>query len=282
MILYHYTSNENFISIIKGKKLHLSSLNHSNDTQEGMQFFEHVKGILFEKLRCRDQEIFEFHVKNFCEDEGAFGFCLSEEKDLLSQWVSYASDGGGVAIGFNKEKLDRLLVEPPEDRQGLQLKKVDYSQSIEEKLSLDDIANLAMKHELIFQINTEKMSADELLLGSTNPVNNSANDYLGLIQKISPYRYVFKNPTFAAEKEWRLYCHNSNILLWFEFELDFKAKNNLIIPFREFPSFNLPNDIIDEVILGPNNKTPDYIIEAMLLQSGFEKVKIRNSESTYR
>lgn len=34
--------------------------------------------------------------------------CFSEEKDLLSQWRGYGSDGNGIAIGFNAQLLRKL------------------------------------------------------------------------------------------------------------------------------------------------------------------------------
>jgi hypothetical protein len=37
-----------------------------------------------------------------------------------------------------------------------------------------------------------------------------------------------------------------------------------------------------EVILGPRNTTPNYVMESFLKQSGFANVKISRSKASYR
>ena len=34
-------------------------------------------------------------------------FCVSKDKDVLSQWRSYANDGQGVAIGFDVDFIEK-------------------------------------------------------------------------------------------------------------------------------------------------------------------------------
>jgi len=283
MILYHYTSNEAFLSIIEGKKLHLSSLNLSNDSQEGVYFFERLKDILFKKLRCKDLEGYEYYLKNFCEDEGAVGFCFSEEGDLLSQWRAYAVDASGISIGFNKERLEELISNNTDEFKGLQLTKIIYSESIEENVPIEKIEQMVRLHELELEENLSELEPNELLKGIQQLSSGKANDFLGFIQDISSIRFQFKNPCFKEEKEWRLFRHIVNLALIADLdEMGFKSKKDIIIPYIEYPDVILPDDIIDEVILGPNNKTPDYIVEMLILKNNFRNVKIKHSKNSYR
>ena len=62
----------------------------------------------------------------------------------------------------------------------------------------------------------------------------------------------------------------------------FRALNERIVPFREFELLESESGSIVEVILGPKNTTPNYVIESLLKQNGFANVKILHSKATYR
>lgn len=125
-VLYHYCSLSAFTSITSSKEIRLTDLLKSNDYLEGTWLFDTIDASLY-LLNIKFQEYLapdwpvalqseESRNKLFSEfrqyvnaarkkqrDNYAFyGFCLSEEEDLLSQWRGYADDGQGVAIGFSK------------------------------------------------------------------------------------------------------------------------------------------------------------------------------------
>jgi hypothetical protein len=109
-MLYHYCSNNTFLSIIKNKSVWLSDLTLSNDRLEG----KWVRSLLVE--RCEAESMHPVELERLlsafdfgAERMGAAGFCMSEDGDLLSQWRGYADDGAGVASASNLGICSRLL-----------------------------------------------------------------------------------------------------------------------------------------------------------------------------
>ena len=102
MQLYHYCSIPTALSILSNRSIRLSSLAHSNDSMEGRWTLLRIQELLTEKRLPKADisptiEGLEYLLSRF----DALGFCLSEKRDLLSQWRSYANDGSGFSIGFS-------------------------------------------------------------------------------------------------------------------------------------------------------------------------------------
>ena len=126
-VLYHYTSNNAFLSILKSRELRLSALSQSNDSLEGKWLLHALKS------ECREQGINQDHrqqIADFAEYVFkwvmGYGFCLSSDRDQLSQWRGYADDGRGVAIGFKTNELLKLTNFASVSRGKTELKKVLY------------------------------------------------------------------------------------------------------------------------------------------------------------
>lgn len=131
-ILYHYCSTEAFHSIVTTHSIRLSSLSLSNDSMEGKMVAEALSR-LAERDKC-DQRTITLLQKQFevyLKDVDGFGFCLSKQRDQLSQWRGYADDATGVAIGFSQEYLELLQAYTCSDSvndPGFTLEKVVYDQ----------------------------------------------------------------------------------------------------------------------------------------------------------
>lgn len=91
--------------------------------------------------------------------------------------------------------------------------------------------------------------------------------------------FLLKTYAFREELEWRLI---SPFLKTGDDICSFRSLNNRIIPFREFELLESESSSVVEVILGPKNITPNYVIESFLKKSGFDNVKILRSKATYR
>lgn len=117
--LYHYTSNNAFISIIEMKKIWLSDLRLSNDTSEGKYAFNLVKEILEEYNVLMNPRL----INIMGRASTAFGFCFTGNGDILSQWRAYSLDARGICIGFRREFFVDLLNKEDLSRCPLELKK---------------------------------------------------------------------------------------------------------------------------------------------------------------
>ena len=132
-----------------------------NSIQESWNLIENISRTLLREMDC------------------PYIFCLSKDKDVLSQWRSYANDGKGVAIGFD----------------------VDF---IEKHYSLYGTEVIYDK-EKQYDILSQKIS-DSVLRNLNNAVKDRNSDEIYrkskiLVSHILQDAIMCKNPAFQEEKE---------------------------------------------------------------------------------
>jgi len=285
-ILYHYCSNNAFHSIIENRSIRLSSLSLSNDSMEGKLVAEILVRIA--KADGLDQAEIDRLRKSVCRLEqftDGLGFCLSEEGDLLSQWRGYAADATGVSIGFSKEYLEQFAKSSRGQKiSGFSLNKVEYEPEkqeslikptyIEIKKLIDDGAfKYPARNTLLGARSDEEINVDNESFKAA--FSNFSMTVLTLFAKL----FLLKTNAFREEQEWRLISYFTKPG---DDVCSFRALNDRIVPYREFEMLKLGSESIMEVILGPKNITPDYVIESLLKQSGFPDVKVLHSIASYR
>ncbi len=284
-ILYHYCSNNSFHSIIENHRICLSSLSLSNDSMEGKLVTEIITRIA--KADGLDKDAINRLQQSVSILEQVFdglGFCLSEEGDLLSQWRGYAADATGVSVGFSKDYLEQFAeTSRGQEISGFSLQRVEYD--LEKQNSLIKPTYIEIKKlidEGAFKFPTRRSLLDTRSNDEVESDNekfkrafsNLSMRVLLLFEKL----FLLKTDAFSEEKEWRLISY----LVKRDDRCSFRALNDRIVPFRRFELLESESGSIVEVILGPKNKTPNYVIEGLLKRSGFANVKILHSKATYR
>jgi hypothetical protein len=111
-LLYHYTSVESFVSIIKCGELWASHIRYLNDTSEQRLMWEHVRTRIKARLDAADDNERD-RLQLFQSLSGSpleldlFVLCFSKDGgDRLSQWRGYGGSAG-VAIGFDSGELKK-------------------------------------------------------------------------------------------------------------------------------------------------------------------------------
>lgn len=133
-ILYHFTSLDTFINIIKNDSFLLFDIKKSNDPLEGkfsITVLEKALNMLSNNEEIDDEfcksvtpEFIKFR-KNIEESQNddklitASCFCTLDHE--LSLWRSYGDDGKGVAIGVAQSVLEEIR-----KKEGFQFKKIKY------------------------------------------------------------------------------------------------------------------------------------------------------------
>lgn len=214
------------------------------------------------------------------------GFCLSEERDLLSQWRGYAADASGVAIGFTKEYLDRLAdMSRAQSQSGFTLQRVEYEPENQEALVRPTYQKVKASIENgAFKIYGGRglldSRSDEEIEEENKKITDAYKQLLMTMLALFSKLFLLKAKAFREECEWRLISHLVNSG---EDECSYRPLHDRIVPYRKFPLLELDNLApISEVILGPKNITPTFVIENFLKQSGFVNVRVLRSEATYR
>jgi Protein of unknown function (DUF2971) len=213
------------------------------------------------------------------------GFCLSEDGDLLSQWRGYASNATGVSIGFSKDYLEQFAeASRASEKSGFVLRRVEYDLESQESLikpTYTESKKLIDEGAFKFPGKRSLLDArsnDEVERDNENIERASSRlsmTMLLLFEKL----FLLKTTAFREEREWRLISY---FVKAGNDTCSFRALNDRIVPLKEFQLLDAGNDPIVEVILGPKNTTPNYVMESFLKQRAFANVKISRSKASYR
>lgn len=285
-VLFYYCSNQTLLSIIRNRSIWLSSLSLSSDSMEGKLVAEVLTQIAEDDgLDKPSIEQLRTMVSGLEQIVDGLGFCLSEKGDLLSQWRGYADDAKGAVIGFSKEYLEQLS-EASRDphKSGFTLQKVEYNKEkqIERiKPAYIEIKKLIGKGAFRFPVKRTLFGirGPEEIERENEQNKRALSDLSMTTLSLFSEMFLLKNSAFSEEHEWRLityYVKNAAEICYF------RALNNRIVPYREYSLTELETSSIVDIILGPKNITPNYVIENLLKLSGFNEVKLKRSKATYR
>jgi hypothetical protein len=120
-VLYHYTSPSGFAGIVQRSELWATDVRFLNDAQELHYAWDAFRSTLADReaegteyseaYKAELEAIKSVEAENIDAMEmRIFAACLSELPDDVPQWRSYASDGRGVALGFNFDSIHMLKV----------------------------------------------------------------------------------------------------------------------------------------------------------------------------
>lgn len=108
-IIYHYTNFTALESILRTRTLWLSHSSCLNDFSEGVHGMQKIFQALKDSPKNQNELSFITNLQKPLEkaakEVGFYVISFCEDGDSLVQWRSYATDGCGVAIGFDVNKL---------------------------------------------------------------------------------------------------------------------------------------------------------------------------------
>jgi hypothetical protein len=269
-ILYHYTSMSTLQSIlnnIEGDYLtfRATDIKYMNDVSEG----EIATEILKESLINYENNLPEKEKKNISkyltsdklnffktidlDKPYHFIFSLSQMRDFLPMWNTYADKSLGVAIGFKKELFSEVSYPYDFELQDCDYNQEDIKYYIESKIS-EIYKTIAIQNNFF-------------------GIFGDLKDVLwGVLKKSVP---ILKHHTFSYEKETRLVLQNpfnlESIDSHFK-SIDFNIKNGLPKPFLEF---KMPKSSIGEIIIGPcvDYELASHSLFRMLKKAGIDSTK---------
>lgn len=212
-VLYHYTSQMGLKGILESGELWASDIRYLNDASE----FTHALDLATEALQQRAksdiperERVFIIRLLDRTEREkelkssSEFAASLTADGDLLSQWLSYCSGGGGYAIGFDREKLEVSI-----EQQFFKIDACEYDREAQMG-RIDGIIDSSMnafrewlsKTDLIDDTDEPKLLAKALAwLAKKSIAGMTGVSFWSELAHLAP---VFKHPSFRAEGEWRV------------------------------------------------------------------------------
>lgn len=180
--LYHYTSPEAAISILKSGKIrlgHIGGLNDSTELDHGLLVLRNTLGDagVFNELL---PSVFEY-LEGLRSISNIYVGSFTENRNQLSQWRAYANKPGGVSIGIRSEFIKQAI-----HLGAAFFGKCAYGGKSEGKLI--DVF-------LAFVMSAESYSKDR------------TEAYEGVANLMMLFAPLLKNPAFVEESEWRIVQH---------------------------------------------------------------------------
>lgn len=279
-ILYHYCSVDVFVNILKTHSIWLTHAREMNDFHEDILFRKPLKTALqsfvnrSEPERQLLQQIVDEYTKRA---DFPYVACFSRDKDMLSQWRSYADDGKGVAIGLNLGKLPHF---------DLFMQK--HGECISKPVIIDEVSYTQEDDDVEFM----KKILSACLINYQKVKNETEVLRQGIIA-LNRLSIFSKGRGFEEEHEVRMVYHPCyrNLLANLNREspkghehddIEFRVRDGRILSYF---TYQLPMEAIHSVVLGP--KCPvDFAQLTLFLNRYAPQIRINNeihrSRITYR
>ncbi len=269
--IYHYTSLNGLLGIIKEKSIWASDIRYLNDSKEFSYTIELVSKLLNKKI---DEDYSDLAEALILLDPSKIApiyvASFSAIPDQLSQWRGYCPKVGGIMIGFDVDEIERSAKE-----QDFKLTECIYCKEAH-KAKLNDIIDKALIQTNPTQSDDNNQNCDDLVKEVTKKTGQARLKLLFDLLKRAP---TFKDPSFHEEREWRLVLDTnpSNTQ-----EVMHREGKSMIVPCVEF---KLPKDkknkdqplMIKEVMIGP---TPHKELSRLSVHQLLKKNKISPCEVT--
>lgn len=191
--LYHYTSADGMVGILKSRSLWMTDIRYLNDLSELQYGKDILTARIDSKLANNDIGANGKEFLNRCRrsvgssapGEGTFSTSFCQDGNLLSQWRAYRGRGGGYAIGFDFVHTLRFLDKP------CALAKMTYDRDVQTEVLDSSIEKFSSLLESI------DMSSDD----GRQSFDGAVNAFMGMTGTLIT---AFKHPAFKEENEWRL------------------------------------------------------------------------------
>lgn len=225
-MIFHYTTANGLLGVIKSNRLWASDVLYMNDATEveyGRQLIIEVAAAAGAEAKCPMAQTLCKSIDTVLYPVGMVGggfyaACFCEEGDLLSQWRGYSGGVGGYSLGFKVRDLQHWHQSTPERR--YVLRPVVYDP--------------AEQRELIrsFLLNVD-VGLAELLAGhlAAHEQEVHAIAYATIQRQMLECMLMMKNPAFKEEREWRLIHHRSSFSREPEAKVDYRPTRSFIVPF---------------------------------------------------
>lgn len=268
--VYHYTSIEGLMGILKTGSIWLSDYQYLNDKREVNHGVDVIKNAAKKILSKSNNPVINELLETWISDlddikDRIYIASFSADGDSLSQWRAY----GSVAIGFRITDISQHI-------NSLQVKAVEYNADAQNKL-----AEIYLNH--LCQAYNEDKSQN--LLEKIPDVYHRINQLVELIA-------FFKDTSFMDEREYRgVYIEDQSIIDSLGLDKpkkNFRATKNLIVPYINSNNIHPLNGhenplIIDDIILGPScDNMLERGIREFISELGLNEVNIKKSNIPYR
>jgi Protein of unknown function (DUF2971) len=234
--IFHYTTAEGLLGIVRSNRLWASDLLYMNDSTEveyGRKLIIEVAAGVADEAKCSMAQMLCKSIDTVLYPVGMvsggfYAACFCAEGDLLSQWRGYSGGVGGYALGFRSRDLQPIRASTPERR--FVLRPIVYDPNQQREL----IRTFLLEVDAAL---TELLDGD--MVERESDVHTVA--YVTIQRQMLECMLTMKNPAFMEEREWRLIHYRSG----------FSREPEATIEYRPTRSFIVPYVALDVTRMGP-------------------------------
>lgn len=289
--VYHYCSNETFLSIFNNQTFRLNDCLTTNDSKEMKIFVDEFETFLLEEFQKETFKIFadvltpkiekiwaaealKYYFQRWTNyvlnSVALFILCFTSKGDDLSQWYMYADNSYGVNIGLEDECFSDLCKQD----KGFEFIKVKYIATkaivdIQKQLAIElceDLKELFTKTPEIDLPNRNKHEDDTEFRKRRNNFimerRKTHGNVYDIFNKLLFKGILYKDKAFSHEEEWRL-IYNPNNNKKQNMQIKYYIKDRVIRKYIEL-SFSEIEDFFAKVKLGPKNPNTHYSVDSFL------------------
>jgi len=279
--LFHYTDAGGLLGMIKSKSIWLSHINYQNDSKEFYHAVELINDLLKREYRGLDLWLSN---ADFNIEETVYTFSLSKKKDLLSQWRGYCPNGG-YSISFNKDQIETMM-----QTYNLSVYKCLYDMDSKIELIKQEILGVTPE-EYASSLEQNDDNFDSMCKIDARWLARVPRQLKLLKRQINKYAPIMKHESFSEEEEFRLVTDRTYSRLVggprdegldpLPFPIEFRERNNKIVPYVAAVMAEGNPILIDEIVIGPN-PDPELSKSACELLLKGTKAWISNSNIPYK
>lgn len=272
-LIFYYCNVATAFSILKNNEIWMTSIRNMNDANESIGVYK----IFFNLLKKFDEEnLNKLHsMLEFAITPGAiqiyenplgaypeYAVCFSKNSDSVSQWIAYADNGQGLAIGFDEDVFNKIV---SKSNGSLQYQSISY-------ISEEDVQP--------FIPSIYKDLADNFCDNTIEMMDRAMKQ----IKSHFDSGINYKTKHYESERETRLIYTKHNELQklpdgWKIKKAEVFAKRNML---NTYIPLTFPKSIIKKIITGPNYQKNFFEVEIALEALGYPKLQVEESTSGYR
>lgn len=298
--LYHYTTVEGLLGIVRSRSLWVTDVEFMNDAQELRFGRPELRAALVERADrlcppgsedggpdCSKATLLRSAAEHLDQPGGIFASrqwhavyvaCFCESEDLLSQWRGYGASGG-FAIGFRRSSLEALehaARSSLDERLATLL--AGSQEGVEHPSSPGTPTDIRLARVSYGDEAVDRVVADVLSRIAQEPTDHpGAEGHYRSKTVLLPSLATIKHGSFREEQEWRLIISAS----FGEASVAFRSAHLGLIPYVELP---LPERAIASVVVGPGEQRElrRHGVERLLDENGLEDVEVRDTAAPFR
>lgn len=285
--VFHYTSPEGILSILKNKKIRFTDCQFFNDKSEYIYIRTPLVNALktiFPKLYNTDliENIDNWLIENYevpvlyrgQAKQRYYVFCTSLEEDSLNMWHYYLKNDRfrGYNIGLSVPSLVKYVSQIEMEEAEIWHGPIIYSSFEQDRILVNLISDIDNSLRKIKQ----EVSYSEYLYSYLQEAQED------IIKSIELYRLFFKSAEFSGEREYRFVLKLPTDLPDNAFlSSGYQVKDGIISPYFDL---SFIDEIIDCITISPNmeGNLAKKGLELFLKKENYKTLKIKQSNIPVR